>query len=368
MQVLTKGGSWLLASPSDFFSFLYTADRDQRLAQFFQTASTSTVRIDNLVPESPYTLCAYLINSFSVVSSVACLDLYTMTWGTVHKATLSFSKTLTAQELNNVICYFTAISGTNQLYLADSEGNSCGNRSVANANYVYNGSSFTTETQGTIIYLFTNPSLTGSDPAPLAFTNLFGSDNQLSVASVASAQSMFSITYMTATYVTSFNARTMTASTTASSLSVHYSTPSYNPVTLQLAISNVQIVGGEGTVYFVLVHYKTIIVDSNSGSTTVNIRLNQAPSVEQVLNCQNWLSETAEGCGRAVYTGVSPLSLVFAAIQPNSLYMLYYVVASEFPLRPVTSTTVSEDTVVTYIWEPWLQLGLVTLLLLLMMI
>ena len=67
-----------------------------------------------------------------------------MSWGTVHKARLTFSKTLTAQELNNVICYFTAISGTNQLYLADSEGNSCGNRSVSNVYYRYNGSSFTT--------------------------------------------------------------------------------------------------------------------------------------------------------------------------------------------------------------------------------
>ena len=68
MQVFTKAGAWMVASPVDFFNFLYTSDRDQRLAQFFQTASTTTKRIDNLLPESPYTLCAYLINSFSVVS------------------------------------------------------------------------------------------------------------------------------------------------------------------------------------------------------------------------------------------------------------------------------------------------------------
>ena len=97
MQVLTKAGSWIIASPADFFTFIYTADRDQRLAQFFQVASTETIRIDNLVPESPYTLCAYLINSFSVVSTVTCLDLYTMTWGNALKATLTFSQTLTTQ-------------------------------------------------------------------------------------------------------------------------------------------------------------------------------------------------------------------------------------------------------------------------------
>ena len=202
-----------------------------------------------------------------------------MAWGTALKAQLTFSQTLTSQELNNVICYFTATSGSNQLYLADSEGNSCGNRSVANAYYRYNGSSFTTETQGTNIYLFTHPTLTGSDPAPLAFTNLFGSDNQLKVTSLSGAQSMFSITYMTATYITSFNARSMTSSSTTNGLSVHYSTPAYNSVSKQLTINGVQILGGSGTVYFVMVHYKTIVVDLNTGTTTVNIKLNHPPTV-----------------------------------------------------------------------------------------
>ena len=55
-----------------------------------------------------------------MVSTVTCLNLYTMSWGTAFKAEVRFTKTLTAQELNNVICYFTASSGTNQLYLADS--------------------------------------------------------------------------------------------------------------------------------------------------------------------------------------------------------------------------------------------------------
>lgn len=50
MQVLTKAGSWILASPADQFTKLYNTDRDQRIAQFFQTASTTTIRIDNLHP------------------------------------------------------------------------------------------------------------------------------------------------------------------------------------------------------------------------------------------------------------------------------------------------------------------------------
>jgi len=50
MQVLTKAGSWILASPADQYTKLYNTDRDQRIAQFFQTASTTTIRIDNLHP------------------------------------------------------------------------------------------------------------------------------------------------------------------------------------------------------------------------------------------------------------------------------------------------------------------------------
>ena len=282
---MTKTGSWMQASSADFFTHLYTVDRDQRIVQFFQLASVATVRIDHLQAESAYSLCAYLINSFGVVSDLTCLDLYTMSWGEAIKARLSFSQLLTAQELNNVICYFTSAASTHQMYLVDSEGNSCGNRTTSNSYYRYIGSSFITETQGTNIYLFTNPTLTGSDPAPLAFTSLFSGNTELSSAALSGAQSSFSITYMAANYVTSFNARAMTSSTTPSSLSVHYNTPSYNSVSKQLTVSEVQLVGGEGAVYFILVQYKTIQINNITGSTTVSIRMNNDPSAEQVLNC-----------------------------------------------------------------------------------
>jgi len=120
MQVYMKAGTWMLASNSDFLKHLYTNDRDDRIYQFFQLASTSTIRLSNLIPESPYTLCAYIINVFGSVGQTTCVNLYTMSWGTVLKARLSFTSALTAQQLNNVICYFTKVVGTNQLYLVDS--------------------------------------------------------------------------------------------------------------------------------------------------------------------------------------------------------------------------------------------------------
>ena len=53
----------------------------------------------------------------------------------------------------------------------------------------------------------------------------------------------------------------------------------------QIIINNVQIIGGTGTIYFLLVFYKEIVVNSTSGHTTVNIRMNQQPTNEQILNC-----------------------------------------------------------------------------------
>lgn len=203
-----------------------------------------------------------------------------------------------------------------------------------------------TETQGTNVYLITNPNIVGTDPSPFAFTSLFSSGT-LSAASLASAQSMFSINYLTGTYITSYNARLISQPSQASNLAVYFSTPIFNSNTQILTVSDIQIVGNVGTIYFVLVLYKTISKSSN-GTTSVNIRMNEVPSAVQVLNCQNWESLTANGCARAVYTGISPLTVTFSGVQSNSLYKLYYLPASEFPIRPIVSGQVSSSTVVTF--------------------
>lgn len=119
IQVYLKSGTWTLATKSDFMSHIYTVDRDNRIQQFFQIASLTTIRINNLVPESQYTLCAFIVNVFGVAGVTNCLNLNTMAWGTVIKAKLSFSTILNAQQLNNVICFFTSAANTNQLYLID---------------------------------------------------------------------------------------------------------------------------------------------------------------------------------------------------------------------------------------------------------
>ena len=139
----------------------------------------------------------------------------------------------------------------------------------------------------------------------------------------------------------------MTQSSNAASLNVYFDHPSYNSNGAILTTSNIQITGSVGNVYFVLVLYKEIGTNS-AGQTFVNIRMNEAPTSEQVLNCQNYKSEPAQGCGRVTYSGVETQSISFTGVQSNSLYMLYYMPATEYPLRPIVSGTVSEQTVVTY--------------------
>jgi len=120
IQLNIKTNTWVLAAETDFMNEIYTTDVDNRVGQFFQTASTSTIRLSGLVPEAFYTLCVYAINVFSVSSNVTCLQLSTMTWGSVIKASVRFSQSLTAQQLNNVLCYFTIASGSSKSYLVDS--------------------------------------------------------------------------------------------------------------------------------------------------------------------------------------------------------------------------------------------------------
>ncbi len=79
----------------------------------------------------------------------------------------------------------------------------------------------------------------------------------------------------------------MTESSQTSGLGVFYSTPSYSSTMNQIVVNNVQVIGGVGTVYFILVLYKQIGIDAD-GRTVVNIRMNKDPTVQQVMNCQTW--------------------------------------------------------------------------------
>lgn len=61
-----------------------------------------------------------------------------------------------------------------------------------------------------------------------------------------------------------------------------------------------------------------------------------------------------------------PRTVIYANVSSNHLYMLYYVVANEYPLRPVLTSSVSNFSVDTS-YESWKSLMWASLLLLLAM-
>ncbi len=87
----------------------------------------------------------------------------------------------------------------------------------------YPGTSISSEKKGTAIYLITNPNIIGTDPSPLAFSNLFNAQGQLSITTLSSAQSSFSINYLSATYINTYDSQIAKSSSQANSLSVYYS-------------------------------------------------------------------------------------------------------------------------------------------------
>lgn len=51
-------------------------------------------------------MCMYLVTFNNVVSQVNCLSVQTQTWGTVMRAQLSYTSSLTADNLNKILCFF----------------------------------------------------------------------------------------------------------------------------------------------------------------------------------------------------------------------------------------------------------------------
>lgn len=50
IQIYMRLNTWVLQCSADFMNYIYTTDIDNRFGQFFQAASTTTVRISNLLP------------------------------------------------------------------------------------------------------------------------------------------------------------------------------------------------------------------------------------------------------------------------------------------------------------------------------
>lgn len=79
-------------SNKDFMTYIHNADRDHRIGIKGKNAGTYPIEFEDLLPGRGYTLCMYFENQHRAVSSIECASFTTFTWGSISKASLTFTK------------------------------------------------------------------------------------------------------------------------------------------------------------------------------------------------------------------------------------------------------------------------------------
>lgn len=103
-----KANTLVLQSNKDYLNVqIYNLDRDERVGFFPATiAGNNYFNINDLLPERDYVLCGYFENAFGAIANYRCINFTTQVWGTVRKAIVTFSSSILANDLNNVLCFF----------------------------------------------------------------------------------------------------------------------------------------------------------------------------------------------------------------------------------------------------------------------
>jgi hypothetical protein len=124
-----------------------------------------------------------------------------------------------------------------------------------------------------------------------------------------------------------------------------------------------------GSVYLILTPYKKMTKNQIAGHTDIEIRPLITPTSEQILNCLDGYNVRALSCQRIVLKEGESMDVELQGIETSRMYALFYVVACEYPLRPVVYGEVMKVEMVTVLsWEVRLNAVLGMLLVSLMII
>ena len=93
-------------SQTDFLRTIYQADRDHRVNIAKLNSGFNSLSFENLLPEKNYTLCAYFENQHRSSTQQVCVNFTTQLWGTVLKASITFSNQILSNQLNSIFCYY----------------------------------------------------------------------------------------------------------------------------------------------------------------------------------------------------------------------------------------------------------------------
>ena len=168
-------------------------------------------------------------------------------------------------------------------------------------NYAYNfiGNSTTNEYSKTVIYHIPNVNLT-TDASISAFNSLFDSTG-ISTASLATAQTDFSINFISTSYfMTTFDPMNGIQSlNTDFQPLITFTTHDYQAGSYKISVTNL-ISSVPGTVYFVLVSYKNITTNQISSTTTITIKPVVVPTADQIASCVDGSGYAGVQCRRVV--------------------------------------------------------------------
>lgn len=270
-----------------------------------------------------------------------------MEWGIVSKATITFSNgPLYRSQLNKVLCFFVKASESEILQVVDLSGHSCSLSSVPeNYNYLYTGQTTSSELTQTTIYFLTNRNLT-TDPSVTLFSNAYDSDG-ITAASLSLALSSFAINYIdTSDLQSTFDSNDARSPTSDFQPSLSTGDPVFSSAASTLTIDGIRL-SKPGSVYLVLTFNKKITYNEITGATQIDIRTAITPTHSQILNCLDGYGQQPLSCNRVVLMPGESQSVTFANIEGDSMYVLYYGVAGEYPMRPIMVGAVKNITIVT---------------------
>lgn len=173
----------------------------------------------------------------------------------------------------------------------------------------------------------TNKNLT-TDPAVALFSSIYDSDG-ITAASLASAQSSFSINYIASSYFqNTFSPPTaIAASSSAYRPEVSFDEPTHSSSSLVLTLSNVKLTQ-TGTVYMILTFNKRIIYNDITGHVDIEIREAVTPSSSNIFNCQDAYGDAPLECKRIALIKGQSRTVTFSNVSLDSMYIVYYTVAN----------------------------------------
>ena len=105
----------------------------------------------------------------------------------------------------------------------------------------------------------------------------------------------------------------------------------------------------EGTVYAIARAVGQVVTDPEDEFSTIDVQTRnpRTPSNKQINGCLDWNNEPADACAKAIITDASQtdVDLLLINLKPNTVYIVYYTAANEYPIQPIFSNVIESFTI-----------------------